>query len=219
MPHCTRSEILPTVFCALELFFSVGLTVTDLDLLYFCRGIELHFLLTDFLDHASPLNQPFHLQSAASSITSCFHSVYFPTSKVQGRGFDFLCVISWSSSDCVNCTLIPHDSSLVCSSLSEIALLPDRSSFPSVFAAHFLTQAPEDTCLSGLQSFIVCFPLSKTLPGFKEYTCMTRKTRRELKSSSPNRGTGKAFILCPCLLTFESCRTKGRCLEESRITV
>jgi len=45
---------------------------------------------------------------------------------------------------------------------------------------------------------------------------MTWKARRELKNSSPNRETGKAFILWPHLLTFESCRTRGRCLEEAK---
>lgn len=123
MPHCIGSEILPTVFCVVELF-SVGLTMTDLDLLYFCGGIELNFLLTDFLDHTSPLKKPFHLQSAARTITSCFHSVYSSTSKVLGKGLDFFCVICWSSSYSVNCTLTPHDSSLVCSGLSETAVLP-----------------------------------------------------------------------------------------------
>lgn len=91
--------------------------------------------------------------------------------------------------------------------------------FPLVFAAHFLVQASKNTCLSILQYIIVYIPLTKTLPGFKEYTCMTRKARRELKSSSPNRKTGEAFILCPCLLTFESCKTWGRCLEEAQIAV
>lgn len=88
-----------------------------------------------------------------------------------------------------------------------------HSSFSSVFAAHFLIQALEGT--SNLQSFIVYFPLSETFPAFKEYMCMTWKARGELKNSSPNRETGKAFILCPRLLTFESCRTRGRCLEEA----
>lgn len=119
LAHCTRSEILPTMFCVVELF-AAGLTVTC-----FTFVEELNFISFSliFLDHAFPLKQPFHLQSTARSITPCFHSVCFPTSKVHGKGFDFLCVICWSSSGCVNCTLAPRDG-LVCSGLSEIAVLP-----------------------------------------------------------------------------------------------
>lgn len=65
-------------------------------------------------------------------------------------------------------------------------------------------------------SLLLCFLLSETLPGFKEYICKTQRTRGELKNSLPNRETGKVFILCPGLLTFESSMAKGRCLKEAK---
>lgn len=168
LAHCARSEILPTLFCVVELF-SVGLTVADLDLLYFCGEIELHFLLTDFLDHASPLKQPFHLQSTARSTTSCSHCLLLYIQ--QGKGFEFWCVICWSSSDCVNCTLTPHDA-LVCSGLSEIAVLP--ASFQRSFSV-WCTLRPLKilvfpTCHLLLYTFLCLrsFLASRNIPAWPE---------------------------------------------------
>lgn len=38
----------PHLPCSVAELFSVGLTVTDLDLHYFCSGLKFHFLLIDF---------------------------------------------------------------------------------------------------------------------------------------------------------------------------
>lgn len=89
LPHHTRSEILPALFHVAEPF-SVGLTVTDGELLYFCRGHELHCLLTFWSSH--PLGMC--LSSCWALLALLHHAVSpftSPNPRCRRRFWFFVC--------------------------------------------------------------------------------------------------------------------------------